>query len=73
VTLFGISAHPSVTLAKDAHYLLTSGAVSEIAIRAVNLAGRQGSAGTARYIPSSRDIPQPPPDRPLLRSVDAIQ
>lgn len=70
VTLFGITASPTVTLIKAAHYLLPSGAVSHISVRAMDVAGQAGPAGSAQF--AGHGIPQPPPDRPD-RSVDAIQ
>jgi hypothetical protein len=71
VTLFGITARPTVTLIKAARYVLTGGAVSQITVRAVNLAGQPGSAAVARF--TARGVPQPPPDRPLRNAVDAIE
>jgi hypothetical protein len=70
VTLFGITAEPTVTLIKAASYLLASRDISQITVRAVNLAGQQGSAAIAQF--TGRGIPQPPPDRPL-RAIDAIE
>jgi hypothetical protein len=48
VTLFGITAQPAMTLIKAAHYLLASGDVSQISVRAVNAAGQPGPAAIAR-------------------------
>ena len=75
VTLLGLTRASRVTLIKAAHYLLASGAVARISVRGVNRAGQPGLAGTARYTPSGpgSDIPQPPPDRPLLGALDAIE
>ena len=75
VTLFGLTTASRVTLIKAAHYLLASGAIAQITVRGVNLAGEPGLAGTVRYTPrgSGSDVPQPPPDRPLLGALDAIE
>ena len=71
VTLFGITARPRVTLIKAAHFLLGSGGITKITVRAVNLAGQQGSGATARF--TGRSILQPPSDRPRRPALDAIQ
>ncbi len=74
VTLFGLTTAPKVTLIESAHYLLASGAIARITVRGVNLAGQPGLAGTVRYTHrgSGSDVPQPPPDRPRLGALDAI-
>ena len=74
VTLIGLTTASRVTVIKAAHYLLASGAIAQITVRGVNSAGEPGLAGTVRYTPrtSGRNIPQSPPDRPLLGALDAI-
>lgn len=70
VTLFGITVHPTVTLIRAAHYLLASGGIAKVTVRAVNLTGEAGPGGIARF--TGHGVPQPRRDLPR-RSVDAIQ
>jgi hypothetical protein len=75
VTLFGVTAHPALTLIKAAHYLLAGGAVAQITIRGVNPAGQPGLTATVRYAAggSGHDTTQPRAHQSLGRALDAIE